>query len=202
MYMEPRSNSANSSIKLKICFVGDFAVGKTSIADRFVHDRFRTAYVPTIGTQILKKDFYIRNPRTGGRLKVDMTIWDIMGQKGFRELLHEAYFYGAKGVLSVFDITREETLKDLEYWIDSVLRVTGRIPIQILANKIDLKDQMAVSENQIMEIAERYTSEVQYTSAKTGENVDHAFVKLAENFTSRVLAPKKSGSVVALEGEP
>ena len=125
----------DSPIKMKVCFVGDFAVGKTSVAERFVHNRFRSAYVPTIGTQILKKQFTLGHPTRKGTIQIDMVIWDIMGQKGFRELLNEAYFHGTRAVLAVCDATREETLDNLTYWIDAVYNVTGPIPVRILGNK-------------------------------------------------------------------
>ncbi|MFQ6107643.1 MAG: Rab family GTPase [Thermoplasmata archaeon] len=179
-------------VKMKVCFVGDFAVGKTSVAERFVHNRFRSAYVPTIGTQILKKEFIVGNPIGKGTIQVDMVIWDIMGQKGFRELLNEAYFHGARGILAVCDITREETLENLTYWIDSVLKVTGSVPIQILGNKWDLEYQREIEEHDIDRLASQYSSGYFLTSAKTGKNVEQVFSRLAEKHIAEEFAGKNA----------
>src|SRR3990170_3177750 len=118
-------------MKMKICLVGEAAVGKTSLIRRFVLDDFDDKYIQTLGTKVSKKELSLANPVGGSELKVDMTIWDIMGQKGFRELLKEAYFYGAKGIIAVCDVTRRSTLDDLDDWIEGVYSVTGRIPIHL-----------------------------------------------------------------------
>src|SRR5207249_4778480 len=81
--------------------VGEAAVGKTSLIRRFVLENFDDKYIQTLGTKVSKKELTSSSPDGSGELKIDMTIWDIMGQKGFRELLKEAYFYGARGILAV-----------------------------------------------------------------------------------------------------
>src|SRR5437867_6419003 len=86
-------------MKVKVCLVGEAAVGKTSLIRRFVLENFDDKYIQTLGTKVSKKELTSRSPDGSGELKIDMTIWDIMGQKGFRKLLKEAYFYGAPGSL-------------------------------------------------------------------------------------------------------
>ena len=93
-------------MKVKVCLVGEAAVGKTSLIRRFVLENFDDKYIQTLGTKVSKKELSAPNVDPSGDMKIDMTIWDIMGQKGFRELLKEAYFYGAKGILAVCDSTR------------------------------------------------------------------------------------------------
>jgi len=167
-------------MKMKVCLVGEAAVGKTSLIRRFVLDDFDDKYIQTLGTKVSKKELVVVNPEGPGELKIDMTIWDIMGQKGFRELLKEAYFYGAKGILAVCDVTRKRTLEDLDDWIEGVYSVTGRIPIEFLANKTDLKDSQEVHEDGMVQAARAYDSPFHFTSAKTGVNVELAFQSLAE----------------------
>ena len=167
-------------MKMKICLVGEAAVGKTALIRRFVLDDFDDKYIQTLGTKVSKKEMSVLYPDGGTELKVDMTIWDIMGQKGFRELLKEAYFYGAKGILAVCDITRRSTLDDLDDWIEAVYSITGRIPIQFLANKVDLKDRAEFGESEIRQGTRAYDSPSSFTSAKTGENVEAGFQSLAE----------------------
>ncbi len=170
-------------MKMKICMVGEGAVGKTSLIRRFVLDEFDDKYLQTLGTKVSKKEIVVDYPEKEVELQIDMTIWDIMGQKGFRELLKEAYFYGAKGVIAVCDMTRKDTLSELDDWIEGVYSVTGRVPIEFLANKVDLKDSRVIAENDLEQASRAYDSRFYYTSAKTGENVEQAFKELAEKIS-------------------
>lgn len=170
-------------MKMKICMVGEGAVGKTSLIRRFVLDEFDDKYLQTLGTKVSKKEIVVDVKEKDVELQIDMTIWDIMGQKGFRELLKEAYFYGAKGVIAVCDMTRKDTLSELDDWIEGVYSVTGRVPIEFLANKVDLKDDVAIDENDLEQASRAYDSRFFYTSAKTGENVEEAFKELAEKIS-------------------
>src|ERR671934_38119 len=116
-------------IKTKICLVGEAAVGKTSLVRRYVTNMFDERYVTTIGTRVSKKEVRVEFPERDLIALVDLTIWDIMGEMGFRELLQDAYFYGANGILAVADLTRRGTLDDLDDWIDGVIKVVGTVPI-------------------------------------------------------------------------
>src|SRR3989475_12870181 len=179
-------------MKVKVCLVGEAAVGKTSLIRRFVLENFDDKYIQTLGTKVSKKELTSSSPDGSGELKIDMTIWDIMGQKGFRELLKEAYFYGAKGVIAVADVTRKTTLDDLDDWIEGVYSVTGKIPIQFMANKWDLKDQAEVGEEEMGQATKAYESPFFFTSAKTGENVESAFQNLAERIAKDRLGKKEA----------
>ncbi len=109
-----------------------------------------------------------------------MVIWDIMGDKDFRELLREAYFYGAQGILAVCDLTRADSLEDLHGWIYEVFRTVGEVPVVIAVNKHDLEDHAAIGEFDIGEVADTYGAAWMYTSAKTGQNVESIFEALSE----------------------
>src|SRR2546422_8044068 len=103
-------------MKVKVCLVGEAAVGKTSLIRRFVLENLDDKYIQTIGTKVSKKELTSSSPDGSGELKIDMTIWDIMGQKGFRELLKEAYFYGARGILSFFFSSRRRHTRSDRDW--------------------------------------------------------------------------------------
>src|SRR5256886_17327533 len=94
-------------VKAKVCLVGDVAVGKTSLIRRFVQDEFDDRYIATVGTKVTKKTVNVS--WKGAPAMLDMIVWDIMGEKGFRELLQEAYFHGAQGVIARSDVRREGT---------------------------------------------------------------------------------------------
>jgi small GTP-binding protein len=173
-------------MKVKICLVGEGAVGKTCLIRRFIHDQFDDRYISTLGAKVSKKEILVDG--SGGPISVDMTIWDIMGEKGFRELLKEAYFHGAQGVLAVCDVTRRETLDDLEEWVAAVVKVTGQVPVEFLANKADLKDEQVVNDTDLQKAAGLHGSPFLFTSAKTGENVEKAFAELAKMITAKAIA--------------
>ena len=162
-------------MKVKVCLVGEGAVGKTALIRRFIHDQFDDRYISTLGAKVSKKELVVASPKGDGDIAVDMTIWDIMGEKGFRELLKEAYFHGAQGILAVCDVTRKDTLGELHDWIAAVHKVTGQIPIQFLANKVDLEKQRVIQEDDIKKVADVHKSPYLWTSAKSGQNVEAGF---------------------------
>ncbi len=165
-------------LKSKICLVGEKAVGKTSLIRRYVLNMFDEQYITTIGTRVSKKEVNVLVPERDLLIDVDMTIWDIMGEKGFRELLKDAYFYGANGILAVADLTRRRTLDDLDDWIDGVEGVVGKVPVLLVVNKTDLESNAEYSEKDVGQFAKAYGSEYVMTSAKTGLNVEDAFLRL------------------------
>ena len=169
---------AMKRVKSKVCLVGEKAVGKTSLVRRFVMNMFDEQYVTTIGTRVSKKEVHISMPDLAESVQVDLMIWDIMGEKGFHELLKDAYFYGANGILAVADLTRRRTLDDLDDWIDSVEQVVGKVPILIAVNKADLASNARFRERDVAEFAKAYGAEFFLTSAKTGDQVETAFARL------------------------
>ncbi len=174
-------------MKVKICLVGEGAVGKTCLIRRFIHDQFDDKYISTLGAKVSKKEIRLANPNGQGDVEIDMTVWDIMGEKGFRELLKEAYFHGAQGILAVCDVTRKDTLMELPEWVNAVNKVAGAVPMTLLANKVDLKHQRVVTDDEITKVAESYKAPWMSTSAKTGENVEAGFQKLAWQVASKAL---------------
>jgi small GTP-binding protein len=174
-------------MKMKICLVGSGGVGKTSLIRKFVFEEFNDAYITTIGTKITRKELKLKHPSTNGEIEVNMLIWDIMGQKGFRQLLQEAYFFGAQGVIAVCDITNKESLKEIDGWVDSAFSVAGDVPVVFLANKIDLKDKATFDFDELKKIASRYENSITFSSsAKTGENVEEIFQKLSAEILNKL----------------
>lgn len=166
-------------LKSKVCLVGDLAVGKTSLIHRYVLNVFDDQYLTTLGTKVTKKVVPLSMPERGVEVRMDMMIWDIMGQHGFQELLKDAYFFGARGILAVADLTRRETLSNLDSWIDCVESVAGEVPILIAVNKADLDSKAAFTRAEIEQTAAAFDSEYLMTSAKTGLNIEEAFHRLA-----------------------
>ncbi len=162
----------------KVLILGDGAVGKTSLIRRFVVDKFDDKYILTIGSKVTAKALNIE--MHGEPIYLKLQIWDILGQKGYQRL-YNSTFRGSKGVLLVADITRKETLQNLEdYWIPTIQKFSGNIPFVILANKLDLGKVAKFKEKELREFAGKYEVPSYVTSAKTGENVDLAFQVLGK----------------------
>ncbi len=164
----------------KIIIVGDAAVGKTSLVRGFIKERFRSDYLPTLGVDIYYKQLTVNST------PVDLSIWDIAGQKGW-EIMHKNYFKGSDGCIAVFDLTRNKTLANLNSWILKVKEYTKPdIPCIILGNKSDLKIAIEVKSSNI----EKITKETGYlyfeTSAKTGLNVEEAFTTLVNLILAKI----------------
>jgi small GTP-binding protein len=166
-------------MKVKVCLVGEHAVGKTSLIKRYVLNEYDDRYIVTLGAKVSKKEMLLQ-PKAGEPVQMDMTIWDIMGEKGFRDLLKEAFFHGAKGTIAVCDLTRYSTLKELDDWVQSVFNVVGEIPVVFAINKVDLKDEVMIlyGEKEIGQAVRAFEAPYFYTSAKTGENVETLFRRL------------------------
>ncbi|MCK5024301.1 MAG: GTP-binding protein [Thermoplasmata archaeon] len=163
-------------LKVKVCLVGDSAVGKTSLIKKFVLDLFDDSYITTIGTKITKKTIIF--DLDDKEIIMDMMIWDIIGQASYRSLLQDAYFYGAHGVLAISDSTRPETAKNIHDWMASTQQVVGDVPVIFLANKCDLKPK--ITQEQLNSNVSQYGGKAMFSSAKTGENVVEAFHALGD----------------------
>lgn len=163
----------------KVTLVGDKAVGKTSLVRRYVLDQFDDRYLLTLGTKVTKKVIEVPVPEKDAVVTLDMNIWDIMGQVGFRELGKEAFFHGARGIFAVVDLTRRETLDGIGEWIRAVQDVAGSVPKILAANKRDLPGQAAFRPEDVQSAARAFGCVSFFTSARTGENVEAAFQELA-----------------------
>ena len=165
-------------VKAKVCLVGDVAVGKTSLIKRFVQDEFDDRYVATIGTKVTKKTVDVT--WRGAPATLNILVWDIMGEKGFRALLRDAYFEGSHGVIAVCDLTRKDTFYDLNNWVQMIRKQVGNVPIVFLGNKADLTERLVVSEEELSRMGSIHNAAQFLASAKTGLGVNEAFKALAD----------------------
>jgi small GTP-binding protein len=156
---------------IKLCLLGDGAVGKTSLVRRFVFDVFDDKYLMSFGTKVSKKSMTVEGQT------MDLMIWDILGQKS-HVALHEAYYRGAAGALAVCDFTRPETMKNIKSWVGSFRSVVGEKPVLILGNKSDLEKAYTLVD--LREFASSVGCEVLETSAKSGLNVENAFAAIGK----------------------
>ncbi len=163
----------------KIVFLGEGAVGKTSLVGRFVYDSFEGDYLATIGTDIHLKMVQVDDTM------VKLVIWDIAGQDNFSQL-RRAYYQNASGAFFVFDTSRPETIARIDEWFKALHAVTGDIPLVMLENKVDLKS--AITKEQKDQIIKKYGLKIIRTSAKEDTNVEDAF----QEMTRKILVKARS----------
>jgi small GTP-binding protein len=169
------------SVSKKVCLLGDFAVGKTSLVRRFVYNLFDDRYLSTIGVKVSRKALDI--PRGGEILEISMLIWDLAGSNEFNQA-RKSYLRGAAGALLVCDMTRPQTLASLQNYAHDLLETNPGARFVVAANKCDLIGQPAPNEprltvGQIEEFAGAFAAPWALTSARTGDEVNTLFRSLA-----------------------
>ena len=164
-----------SSFKLKILLIGAAAVGKTSLVQKFIRNRFATNYKLTVGVDILTKDVEFKSGEVA-----TLSIWDIGGQQRF-EFIRSTFYKGAAGVLLVFDLTREQTYIETRKWLTEIRQFSNEnIPFVLIANNVDLLEDVeeVIDREEARAFAEKGGSIYIETSTETGINVDDAFTEL------------------------
>ena len=164
-------------IQKKICLLGDFAVGKTSLVRKFVEGRFDDRYLSTIGVKISRKTL----ARPYGDL--NLLVWDLAGGDEFSA--QSSYLRGAAGALIVCDLTRRETLAAFERYARQVRALIATTPLVFVGNKVDLVAERAISDADLQDACTPPGGPYFLSSAKTGEQVEAAFLRLAEQLEAR-----------------
>jgi small GTP-binding protein len=155
-------------LKKKICMVGQFAVGKTSLVRRFVDSIFDERYLTTIGVKIDRKDVTIDGK------SITLMLWDLAGEDELAQL-NLSHLRGASGYILVADGCRAATLAKAAELQQRIAEMLGPLPFVLVVNKADLRDQWEVQSAQIAE----YGWPTFETSAKAGSGVEEMFLGLA-----------------------
>jgi small GTP-binding protein len=156
----------------KICMLGTFAVGKTSLVARFVESIFLDRYLTTVGVKISKKALQI------GNQEWHLILWDLAGEDEFLQI-RTSYLRGSAGYLLVVDGTRRATFEAALSIQQRVAEAVGNVPFVVLFNKSDLESEWDIGDDAMTELAQRGWPWLK-TSAKTGVGVDEAFRMLVE----------------------
>lgn len=157
-------------IKKKICMIGAFAAGKTSLVQRHVYSIFSEKYHTTVGVKVDKKQMRV------GDQQIDLIIWDLHGEDDFQSV-RMSYLKGSSGYIYVVDGTRRATLDvalDLRARAEDSI---GPVPCIVVLNKCDLREQWEITAADMALLAKARIPAIE-TSAKTGHGVEKAFETL------------------------
>lgn len=185
---ESKGRSSNAYM-IKLVLIGDAAVGKTSIRQRYLGHGFQKEHLTTLGAD------FAATTREVGDYQIKYQIWDLAGQPMFKNV-RPRFFKGCFGSLAVFDITRRDTFLNLGNWIEESYQYSGRgvVPVIILANKTDLEEKQEVTKEEAQEFVEKLNKKTMShsienffleTSAKTGLNIEKAFEILGQYIIER-----------------
>jgi len=161
-------------IQKKICVMGDLAVGKTSLTQRYVYNLFNPRYISTIGVNITRKELILSDD-----IFLRLIIWHLASDDDFGKV-RTNYLQGSAGALLVSDLSRPETIQTLLDHFQSLKSISPEACVVILGNKSDLLPVNNSAIRQVFAIANAINSPYYITSAKTGEGVESAFYSLAK----------------------
>ncbi len=151
-------------ISTKVILTGSFGVGKTSLFNQFLFNKFSERYLTTIGVNVKKKIIKVEEE------ELSILLWDIAGEIS-QDKVPNSYFLGASGIIYVFDVTRPLTYKNLTSDIDYLKSKIPGVKVKVVGNKKDL-----ITPQQLLELEEELSQPADiYSSAKTGENVEALF---------------------------
>lgn len=157
-------------IRKKICMLGAFSVGKTSLIGRYVKSIFSEKYLTTVGVKIEKKAVEVNGQ------DIQLMIWDLAGKDDFTDI-NMSYLRGAAGFILVIDPTRPATFQVAIDVLEKAITTVATVPVTVALNKADLKADWQVDENSL-EILKQKGCELFETSAKDGTAVEALFESL------------------------
>jgi small GTP-binding protein len=180
-------------ITVKVVIIGEPAVGKTTLRKKYLGEGFGDDMLMTLGVDMVQKRIELDNWTT-----LDTQIWDVAGQDSL-EMVTRQFLSGTQGAILVFDLTRDYTFAKITSWLERLhaenLELQNNIPFILVGNKLDLNVFHKVNRQDVMDYLEYLNrhhlyskTKIQYieTSAKTGAQVEHAFITLGktimENF--------------------
>ena len=173
--MPDKTVENNATINKKVCLLGDFGVGKTSLVRRFVYERFEDKYLSTIGVKVSRKTMVLSYQDK--LIDLSIILWDLAGSEEFNQF-RASYLRGASGIMLVCDLTRPETLHHLPSYLDDMHQVCPMADVILAANKADLKDEQRLSTSEIEAFVSDLNIPYYLTSAKSGDGVEAIFRQL------------------------
>ncbi|MGB5959575.1 MAG: Rab family GTPase [Coleofasciculaceae cyanobacterium] len=164
-------------IQKKVCMVGAFATGKTSLVSRFVHSIYSEVYQSTVGVKIDKKTLKLEDQ------EINLILWDIQGEDNFQKL-RLSYLRGLSGYLLVVDGTRRATFEKALNVQQSIEQMFEKVPFILIINKSDLADEWEIDNTTVDELSNTGWNIIK-GSAKTGLGVEEAFLTLTKKIMAK-----------------
>jgi len=167
----------NKIVKKKICLLGSFGVGKTSLVRRYVYDLFDDQYLSTIGVKVIQK---LLPPDSETGIQISFLIWDM---EGFDQSsgITENYYTGAAGAIVVADLTRLKTIENIPENIHLFQKVNPKAKMLFAGNKNDLVQIQPAVKRSFVKLANDQNIPFYFTSALSGENVENCFITLSKH---------------------
>ena len=166
---------------LKIILLGDSAVGKSKLVERFLMNNYQPRQLSTYALTLFRHSAQI----DGKEVSVD--FWDTAGQERFNSM-HPAYYHLAHACIMCFDVTRKQTYKNLPTWYKELREYRGSIPVICIANKIDVDMKVLQKE---FAFPKKHNLELFFCSASDGTNVVSAFDCAIEKAVAYFKSPAK-----------
>ncbi|CAD8117712.1 unnamed protein product [Paramecium sonneborni] len=168
------------SYLFKFILIGDTGVGKSCLLLQFIDKRFRQKHEVTIGVEFGAKLIELDG------LNIKLQIWDTAGQESFRSITR-SYYRSAAGAIVVYDITKRESYENVARWMEEVKQNGNpKLSMLLVGNKGDLESERQISYNEAQQFAKECGIEFFETSAKTANNVDEIFVKMAQIILEKI----------------
>lgn len=161
----------------KICLLGTFGVGKTSLVRRFVYNKYEDTYQSTIGVKVSQKRLPPLENSRKELVQFNFLVWDIEGVEKATPQVNN-YLVGAHGFLLVGDLTRMETIEALPIIAGFARKIAPRAPLLLAGNKADLVPDGDESAAALGKVADHLSAPNLLTSAKDSRNVEACFMQL------------------------
>jgi Ras-related protein Rab-1A len=182
-FPKTQEQSKDAEFAFKTIIIGDPGVGKTSMILQFTDRAFRRSYIPTIGANITEKNIYLQNA------SFQMILWDLAGQSKFQKI-RSLYYNGAQCVIIVFDLTNTESFENVKNWysdVKSSFSNFNELEIVMCGNKCDLTEEIQISQENALNLANELNMGYLETSARVGKNIDKIFDDMINNMIKRGL---------------
>ena len=171
--------NAEFEYSIKLLLLGDSCVGKSNFIYRFINNEFKGQHLTSSGIELKSTELIINNKR------LHLQLWDTAGQEKYRSVT-KTLFSKVQGFIAMFDLTKEQTFVNVKSWIELIKEECGNhIPILLVGNKSDLKDQKFISEENIKKYTEEQNLEYIQTSSKTGDNIKKAINMICKQISEK-----------------
>ena len=166
---------------IKILTLGDSGVGKTSIIQKFINDKFNQSMLSTIGVDFQSKVIIIDN------IKVKLKIWDTTGQERFKTLTSQ-YYNGADGALLIFDVTNKESFERINFWMNELneKKKLNELGLLLIGNKIDLVNKRIIDKEEAENFAKNNNLSYYETSALKNININNIIIDIAKQCLNNI----------------